>query len=462
MSAAFSINRREFVSLALGSVAASATAQVGAVAKDVPILKVGILSDSQGYGYKEDWGFHNLDRALELLAKKGVDVLVNAGDIVDGPGEIEGLAYVQELERRRFGDRKPVDIACLGNHELGFSFAKDRAKAQANVNRFCDIYGYPHGQLVHKVVKGFDFITFSCFEDVGYDAAAIAQIRDALDRAVRRDAKKPIFVVTHFHPQHTCICSDGKRGAALTELFSRYSQVVSLSGHCHCPLQDERCIWQGAFTAIETSTLSYGCMEGGYANTCADCILPWGREAVGFLILEIYADRLEFRRYQAEDQEEMKPAKPWVVEYPYDPARAVYTEAKRKAAEVAPVFAKDTPFLFRYDYGYVYFVFDQATHPDFVHHYRLELTELDAAGRPCGAPQSWRYLGNFYRYARNRDSRLCLKVAPNAMKEDTRYLAKMFPVANFGTEGEPLVMNIKVRAHYGFRNDATAVAYPQE
>lgn len=455
------LNRREFI-LSAAAACAAAPVRAAASAGGKPILRVGVLSDSQGYGYREDWGFHNLERAFEVLAKEGVDALVNAGDIVDGPEEIEALAYVQELERRHFGDRKPVDVACLGNHELGFAAKKDRALAERNLRRFAEIYGHPEGQLVHKVVKGFDFITFSCFEDVGYDAAAVAQLKAALDRAVARDAQRPVFVVTHFHPQNTVVDSAGERGAPLTALFGKYPQVVSLSGHCHYPLQDERCIWQGAFTALETSTLSYGCVEGGFANTCADCILPWGRESVGFMVMDVFADRFEIRRWHAEDQRPMKDGRAWTVRYPYRPSDAVYTEAKRRAEEVAPVFAAGTPFLFRYDFGYVYFVFDQASHPDLVHHYRLELTEIDAAGNPVGDAKSWRYVGNFYRYARNRDRRLCLKVPPHAMAEGKCYRAKMFPVASFGTEGRPLTMDVKVRDRYGFRNDARAVAYPQE
>ena len=158
----------------------------------------------------------------------------------------------------------------------------------------------------------------------------------------------------------------------------------------------------------------------------------------------------------------MKGGRPWVVNLPYRPSEAVYTEERRRTEEMAPAFADGTPFLFRYDYGYAYFVFDQARHPDLVHHYRLELTELDGEGRPVGEPRSWKFLGNFYRYARNRDNRLCFKVPPHAMKAGTRYRARMFPVANFGTEGRPLEMDVRVRASYRFRNDPKAVPYPQE
>ena len=455
------LNRRDFIRTAAGAGVAIAAGKSLAEGRTAPILRVGIVSDSQGYPDPHDWGFHNLERAFEVLAREGIDVLVNAGDIADTPDEIEGLAYVQELERRHFGARKPIDVACLGNHELGFRAEKDRALAERNLKRFCEIYGYPPGQLVHKVIRGYDFITFSRWEDVGYDAAAIAAIRGALDAAVARDPSKPIFVVTHFHPQHTVVGSEGEAGAPLRELFNGYPQVVSLSGHSHCPLQDERAIWQGEFTALETSTTSYGCLPNEYANLC-NGILPWGRESVGFTILEVYADRLEFRRWQAEDQQPMKGGRPWVVNLPYRPSEAVYTEERRRTEEMAPAFTDGTPFLFRYDYGYAYFVFDQARHPDLVHHYRLELTELDGEGRPVGEPRSWKFLGNFYRYARNRDSRLCFKVPPHAMKAGTRYRARMFPVANFGTEGRPLEMDVRVRASYRFRNDAKAVPYPQE
>ena len=34
-----------------------------------PNLKVGILSDVQGYAYKGDWGMHNCENVLKFLAE---------------------------------------------------------------------------------------------------------------------------------------------------------------------------------------------------------------------------------------------------------------------------------------------------------------------------------------------------------------------------------------------------------
>ena len=91
------LNRRDFIRTAAGAGAAIAAGKTLAEGRTAPILRVGIVSDSQGYPDPHDWGFHNLERAFEVLAREGIDVLVNAGDIADTPDEIEGLAYVQEL-----------------------------------------------------------------------------------------------------------------------------------------------------------------------------------------------------------------------------------------------------------------------------------------------------------------------------------------------------------------------------
>ena len=450
------MERRSFLK---GLFAAGVIEPTLALPKEPPIMKIGILSDSQGYPYAEDWGFSNLERAFEGLAGIGVDVLVNAGDIADGPDFApEALRYVQAMEKRVFGAAKPVDVACLGNHEMGFSYAKNRAKARENIRGFAEAYGHPDSQLVHKVVKGYDFITFTCYEDVGYDAEAIALLKGALDKAVARDAKKPIFVVTHFHPANTCLGGSSGRGFALRELFNGYPQIISLSGHSHSPLENERCIWQGEFTAIETGGLSYACLPIDYVNMCS-CIVPWARESIGYQVAWVYADRIEIRRFHAEENRELKPGAVWKIDLPYRPEAAKYTLEKRRAAEVPPVFPKNARIKFRYDYGFCYFVIDPAKHPEFVDHYRLELTEIASDGESLAAPRSWNLLGDYYRYLHQR-GRLCFKAPPKSLKGGVTYRVRMYPAAEFGTEGKPLEMTLVTRPGYPYRDDP--VAYPQE
>ena len=56
---------------------------MGELKKDVPVLKIGIVSDSQCYDVREDWGMSNLADALKLLAEKKPEMLIMPGDLAD-------------------------------------------------------------------------------------------------------------------------------------------------------------------------------------------------------------------------------------------------------------------------------------------------------------------------------------------------------------------------------------------
>ena len=415
---------------------------------DKPLLKVAIVSDIQGYDYPEDWGMHNLEKAFELLAAKKPDVLINAGDVGDHGDDNTAMLYYMKLFRRHFAEKLPVQVTCLGNHDY-WAHVPGRTQEDC-LNDFNDAIGEPHEQVIHKVIGGYDFIAFSSDNNHAYDAEDCAKLIPALDAAVARDASKPIFLVTHYHPKDTVDASFGGCGKpALREILNRYPQVVSFSGHSHSPLNDERCIWQGEFTAINTSGLSYGCIPEKCENVCGP-ILPFGREALFCMYMEIFDDHLEIHRYNAEDQAEIKADKLWTVALPYSPEKAVYT-ANRAESRKAPEFDPGTTLFFRYDFGYVYFVFDQAKHDDFVHFYRLAISELDDAGTVVQT-KSYRYVGNFYRLERNRDRRLVLKAPPFSMEKGKRYFCEMYPVETFGKEGKPISLTVTVRHSYTFNN----------
>ena len=48
-----------------------------------PILKIGIVSDSQGYDVMEDWGMSNMEKALKMLEPHRPDIMISGGDIAD-------------------------------------------------------------------------------------------------------------------------------------------------------------------------------------------------------------------------------------------------------------------------------------------------------------------------------------------------------------------------------------------
>ncbi|MBO4632671.1 MAG: metallophosphoesterase [Lentisphaeria bacterium] len=409
-----------------------------------PLLKVAVISDIQGYAEEYDWGMHNTELAFKLLAPKQPDVLMMGGDLADGPRK-DAFEYYQNLVHRYFAGKIPVSVACAGNHDYSSAEKHDAAWSEELYRRFSAALEQTPDNPYHQVISGYDFIALS--EDITssnplhYSESMIAKLDAELKKAVSRDPEKPVFVITHFLPRNTVPGSHGASGIPeLRELFNQYPQVVSFSCHVHYPLEDERNIWQGEFTAVQTSSLSYACMEEKPFNSC-NSIIPFAREAVQCLYLEIFADHLEIHRYNVEDQREIKPDQVWNVDIPYLPATARYTDARKKSRK-APEFPSGTQAYLRYDYGYLYLIFEQAEHEDFTQFYKLILSDLDEAGNAVFKSETL-YVSNFYRLERNRDHRQVIQLPGKDLTPKGRMRAEIYPVESFGNIGKPLIVDFR-------------------
>jgi hypothetical protein len=316
---------------------------------------------------------------------------------------------------------------------------------------FNSIFGYAsEEQLVHRIVGGYDFIALSLNSPSRYEERDIEMLRDAIEKAVKRDSAKPVFVVTHYHPKDTVNNSDNanRGGEMLRSLFNGYPQIVSISGHTHNPLQDPRSIWQGDFTAIDTSTLCYGCisMKPPAVNQVS-CLIPYGHESVGCLFLEVYADRLVFRRFSVRDRREIEPESPWTVPWPHVPSSAPYSFAARHASEKAPQFVSDAEPTVWYDFGYIYLMFNAAEDTSSVLGYRIELTPDGGEASSCF------HLADYYRIAEHRQSRVVFRAPPDSLEGGKSYRCRIFPVGFFGAEGKPMDWRFSVLPHYRCRKD---------
>ena len=416
---------------------------------EVPLLKIAVMSDVQGMPYAEDAGMRNLERALDVFAPLKPDVVVNAGDINDSGNDVDAVRYYKARCDARLG-RLP-HVACLGNHEIEF-VRKENLRTRTRdvcLADFNAVFGDGPSSLVHKVIAGFDFIALAIASTDGYAPADVVALKAALDAAVARDARKPIFVVTHYHPLDTVNSSGStKQGGGLRALLNNYPQVVNLSGHTHNPLQDPRSIWQGEFTVVDTSTLCYGCvaMNPPAANQIS-CLIPYGHEAVGCLFVEVYADRLTLRRFSVRDRREIEPDRPWSFALPYDPKKPKYSFSARTRAESVPDFGLDAEPTLWYDYGYVYLMFNAVRPFDSVFGYRIELTELG------GEPKSYFQMSDYYRRPSCQRERIVFKAPPHALEANRAYRCSIFPVGFFGKEGRPLEWSFHVRPGYPCRAD---------
>lgn len=421
-------------------------------------MRVGIVSDIQGYPYPGDWGMENLEKAFRVLSAAKINVLMMGGDLCDGGDSHKACAYYKKLMHKYFTPSLPVHVFCDGNHEYMVKDRKDRTD-QVFFDDFCKELGESNDNPHVWRVQGYYFIAVNGDTCGPHSEKIYGGLREALVEAIRHAPDKPVFVLSHFQPFGTVTGSydPHESSTTLRQILDEFPQAVSFSAHSHRPLEDERCIWQGNFTAVNTFSLSYGCTESVYVNLIGP-ILPFARESIGFMMMEIYSDHLDIHRFKVEEAQAIKPNHIWRVDLPYNPTQARYSDA-RKFARTAPVFAAGTRLLMRYDYGYIYLIFDKPQHDDFTHSYTVVIQEKLRDGS-YGEGRRYPYIGDFYRLERTRDTRMVLKMPKNSLEAGKTYRFSVIPVETFGNEGAPLVGEYPIQPSYGFRN--TNELYPQE
>lgn len=130
-------------------------------------------------------------------------------------------------------------------------------------------------------------------------------LKNELDKAVKDDPTKQIFIFSHIPPYDTLLYSattDGDK--KLKTLLNNYPQAVIFAGHTHASMSDPRSVWQGKFTALNTGSMSYLSLgipgtsnpEGGYRalDNEGACVVDSGEETIRngnmYYIVEINED----------------------------------------------------------------------------------------------------------------------------------------------------------------------------
>ncbi|MBQ7208870.1 MAG: metallophosphoesterase [Lentisphaeria bacterium] len=409
-----------------------------------PVLKLGILGDVQGLPSRHDWGMNNLALALDILKEKRIDGLLSLGDIAEG-GNPATYALYWEMIEERFG-KDLFHFCCEGNHDLGNGHRPDFA---AIFRQACAGLGRPAEVLCHERFAGYDFISLAETGSWSYSEEACRLLEEKL---ASLPGGGPVFLLTHFPPYGTMAGSFGRSGIrSLREVLDRFPRVVSLSGHTHWPIDDERCIWQGAFTAVTASSLSYGCMSEECFNVLGG-IIPYAREAVQMLYMELFPDRVEIERISVPDRRTV--GGKWLVRLPHRPEEAFYTDARPGSGD-PPRFPAGAKLLTRYDYGYMYLAFDRPEEENYPLYFDVELSPLFP-----GEAATTRYVSDFYRRKENRASQIFLKLPGTGMRAGADYRIRVYPVSAFGVRGEPLAIVEHTWPGYPFK-DGTPLC-PQE
>lgn len=309
-------------------------------------IKVGIISDTQlpPNGKKTTYREH-LEKALGQLKEQGVEMIIHAGDVGDMNSSFAYKTY-NEVFDSVYTDKEntPETLYIMGNHDIWWNTDyNSAAPKQRKFKKYMDTEPY-----THKVVNGFHFIGASPDKGStidGYSEEAIEWIDQQLKIAVEDTPDLPIFVVTHHNPMDTVYGSDHWSDPKLDPVFRKYSNVVSMSGHSHYSILDERSIYQNAYTAFSTQGLAYIENETGKFDPfkgMQSSVPPRDMDYPFMLVMEVGKNDTKIRRWNVTDNKEEKTNMLWTLDYPLNKDNFKYSTALRTSINKAPSMAGST------------------------------------------------------------------------------------------------------------------------
>ncbi|MBR4171579.1 MAG: metallophosphoesterase [Kiritimatiellae bacterium] len=327
------LSRRNFIG---GTFAAGACSALG-IPSDGRIARIGHMTDTHVVGNIES--FSRVRMALELFRAKGVEMIINNGDIADRHIPKAYRLY-REVTNEVFPDAavRPREVFAYAWHDqcghVGATHAdpKDYMAAFENVRKelqasdpvVCDF-----------VWKGLPFIVMSEFTgNPGFPTWE--EYEKTIARVCAENPGKPVFVVDHVPPAGTTYHCWFWGNVNCRRILNKFPQVISLSGHVHGSLANECLIWQGEFTAINAGCLQVwdGFLPGSRTNR------ENNKKSYAVLVMDVFPDRLVAYRHDVRDGSEVGPA--WVVPFPFSRASAPYRAGEHEKQFPIPEFAKGT------------------------------------------------------------------------------------------------------------------------
>jgi len=362
------VSRRFFLGTVASTGALAGCKSVfGGALQSKPRMSFGVLSDVHVRSADEPlFTTEYLVKAFEYFRDNGADGVLIAGDIADR-GRVSELKYFADAWYRVFpGDKAPdgrhvEKLFVYGNHDReGWTWCsqEDQKKPEIIANAIGyseESYAKTWEECFHekfapiwiKDVKGYKFVG----RHWGY-----ADRLDAFLTAHADELKgsKPFFYTQHDHSRGT-VFGDwawGNDDGSSTKALSKFPNAVAFSGHSHYSLTDERAVWQGAFTAINTASLRYASKDynlrdnvwhngWGYqqwqrSRTSPELDHFEGKQG---MLVQVYDGEMRIRRLQfVYGTEALGPD--WVIPLPCPGGRPM-DYAKRAAKRVAPAFAAD-------------------------------------------------------------------------------------------------------------------------
>ncbi len=466
-----SINRRSFLKGATSLAAFAGAPCLFGMDDTRPRLVFGVISDTH---ISDRDSASVLERTLMFMRDRKVDAVMICGDISDW-GLLSGLKYVAETWEKVFphgkgaGGRPVQKLFCTGNHDYegwwygdmtvemhALGYDEDEALVKLGMKKcWEEVFQEEFAPIRRRSVNGFDFIGA---EWHGYDKEPGYDLTEEWFAAHggELDPSRPFFFFLHQPVSGTTAASwETKLGRMVANVLSARQNAVAFSGHAHWTLNDERSIWQGAFTAVAVPSLSCTGVMSGYENGfdvrngtshLAMPVIParFRLEEPQGLVVSVFDDRMEMERYDF--RKFVHTAETWRVPLPLSRESRPYAIEPRSARCPVPQFPAGARLVLatrntetrggKWEIVLVAEFPNAAAVPE-ARAFDYELRAVPSDGSPAVVK---RFLSPaFHKLKEDEPDRLKFWINALDLPQDAEYRIEVHPRNCFGVCGSPLV-----------------------
>ena len=351
----------------------------------------------------------------------GVDAILAVGDLINAGGyggKFEQIYVYKKVYENVFDPKEMPMIFAVGNHDVHWSAESkiyaDKLNEMLGPDYFLkdvdtDILASEGNR--HCVVNGYHIITLLpvTYTDVSYTQATKEWLDKTLAQITAEQPDRYVIILTHPMIYDTVYGSTLGRepGSSLkdmwvtsdlTDVLSKYNQVITFGGHLHFPLNDPRSIMQTAFTSVGCGSVSYMAIEdGNYENMASPTTMNDKYEFSQGLICQIdengnmRLNRMDFYNKTAIDT-------PWEIAHPTSDGSHLTAYGKDRGTpenNAAPVLSQNIKAVINEADSEgnrnVIIAFGAAKDDTFAHHYTMELKKSGEAVK------TFKILSDFYR-----------------------------------------------------------------
>jgi len=429
--------------------------QAGSFDENSIVLSLGVISDTHiGNGYGSEAKFKEVLTQLEEASQGNLAGVLVVGDLINVASEKQMADFKRIYEEVLDPAAVPM-VYTIGNHDMNPQY-RWTGESVAQHKVFHTILGEEYFktdldpvmrdslECRHCVIGNCHILclTPEHSSPITYAPAVLDWLEARLKEITEKDPDRYVLLLTHPMIYGTCYGSvlqdtytrmgDYWSTKELSEILSRYPQVITFGGHLHFPLNDPRSIWQGAFTAVGTASTSYMAIDNGNYEDMATVTVMKGAGNFSQGLLLQFDKKGNARLTRMDFFNKATIGEPWELGAP----RADGSHLRRYNHETLR--ARNTPpTLSSAQFQDGKLCFAAGKDDEFVHHYRITLIK---DGEPVVTKK---ILADFYKVPLPSQMKESYELPLDGLEEG-EYTASIVALDSWDAQSEPLTCSFHV------------------